>query len=130
MKYIPLAARICLSLVFLNAAINHAKGFAGFVEYIGTVLPLAPLLAVGTIAFQCLGVLSLILGYKVRIGALLLIVFLVPTSIFFHNFLAQPDQLGNFLKNVGLIGGLLMVLYTGAGAASLDALLHSRITES
>ncbi|MEB3269134.1 MAG: DoxX family membrane protein, partial [Leptolyngbya sp.] len=84
------------------------------------LLPLAPLLAAGTIAFQLLGALSLVLGYQVKIGALLLIIFLVPTNLLFHNFLMDASQLGQFLKNLGLIGGLLMVIYTGAGAVSLD----------
>jgi uncharacterized membrane protein YphA (DoxX/SURF4 family) len=39
----------------------------------------------------------------------------------FHNFLADPKEMTNFLKNLGLIGGLLMVYYAGAGAISLDA---------
>jgi len=120
MKYVPLIARICLALIFLNAGINHALGFSGFVDTIAQRLPLAPLLAVGTIAFQLLGAISLILGYKVKIGAILLIIFLIPTSLLFHNFVADSSQLTSFLKNLGLIGGLLMVIYTGAGAVSLD----------
>lgn len=120
MKYLPLAARICLALIFLNAGIKHLFGFAGFSEMIGQTLPLAPLLAIGTIAFQLLGALSLLLGYQIKIGAILLIVFLVPATLIFHNFLADPGQLNAFLKNLGLVGGLLLIIYTGAGAVSLD----------
>jgi putative oxidoreductase len=121
MKYLPLIARIALALIFLRAGINHAMGFSGFVDMIGQTLPLAPLLAIGTIVFQLLGALSLILGYKVNIGATLLIIFLVPTTVIFHNFIADPSQINAFLKNLGLIGGLLLVIYAGAGALSLDA---------
>jgi putative oxidoreductase len=120
MKYVPLISRVCLALVFLNAGIKHLLGFTGFVDNIAQVLPLAPLLAVGTIVFQLLGALSLILGYKVNLGATLLILFLIPATLIFHNFLADPAELGSFLKNLGLIGGLLMVIYTGAGVVSLD----------
>ncbi len=120
MKYLPLAARVFLSLIFLSAAYNHIVGFSGFVGVIGSRLPLAGLLAAGTIVFQLLGALSLILGYKTRWGASLLIVFLVPASLIFHNFIADAAQLNPFLKNVGLIGGLLMVIYAGAGPLSLD----------
>ncbi|HEY9889422.1 MAG TPA: DoxX family protein [Candidatus Obscuribacterales bacterium] len=121
MKYLPLVARIALALIFINAGINHLLGFEGFVAAIGQTLPLAPLLAVGTIVFQLVGALSLILGYKVNIGATLLILFLIPATLVFHNPLGNPGELGNFLKNIGLIGGLLMVIYAGAGAVSLDA---------
>ena len=89
---------------------------------IGQQLPLGALLAAGTVIFQLLGSLSLLLGYKVKIGAALLIVFLIPASLIFHN-PTDPMQLNAFLKNLGLIGGLLMLIYTGAGAASLDEAL-------
>ncbi|MEO0375906.1 MAG: DoxX family protein [Cyanobacteria bacterium P01_A01_bin.17] len=120
MTYLPLAARTCLALIFIKAGIDHLLGFSGFSEMIGQTLPLAPLLAVSTIVFQLLGGLSLILGYKIKIGALLLIVFLIPATLLFHNFIGDPSELNAFLKNVGLMGGLLMVIYTGAGAVSID----------
>jgi len=120
MNYLPLVARVALSLIFLTAGIRHLKGFSGFVDTIAQTLPLAPLLAVGAIVCLLLGSISLILGYKAKIGAVLLIIFLVPTTLIYHNFLANPGELNAFLKNLGLIGGLLMVFYTGAGALSID----------
>lgn len=120
MKYLPLAARICLALIFINAGIKHLIGFSAFVDTIAQKLPLALLLAVATIVFQLLGALSLVLGYKVKIGAILLILFLIPASLMFHNFIADPSQLNSFLKNLGLIGGLLLIIERGAGAVSLD----------
>ena len=121
MEYIALAARICLSLIFFKAGISHLTGFSGFVELIsGQGLPLAGLLAAGTVVFQLLGAISLLIGYKANIGSILLIVFLIPASLLFHNPIADPSQINDFLKNVGLIGGLLMVVYAGAGALSID----------
>ena len=120
MKYFPLIARIALALIFLNSGINHLLGFSGFVEMLGQTLPLASVLAIGTIAFQLLGAISLILGYKVNIGATLLILFLIPATLVFHNFLVDPSQLSSFLRNLGLIGGLLLVIYAGAGPLSID----------
>ena len=125
MKYLPLAARICLALIFLKAGITHLMGFGGFATMLGQQLALGGVLAAGTIIFQLLGSLSLLLGYKIKIGALLLILFLIPATLIFHNFVTDGEQLNAFLKNVGLIGGLLMVMYTGAGAASLDEALGS-----
>ena len=121
MEYIALAARICLCLVFLKAGISHLTGFSGFVKLIASQgLPLASILAAGTVIFQLLGALSLLIGYKTKIGSILLIIFLIPASLLFHNPIANPGQLNDFLKNVGLIGGLLMVVYAGAGALSVD----------
>lgn len=121
MEYIALAARICLCLIFFKAGISHITAFSGLVETISSQgLPLASLLAVGTVFFQLLGSVSLLLGYQTKIGSILLIIFLIPASVLFHNPLADPSQINDFLKNIGLIGGLLMVIYAGAGALSVD----------
>lgn len=121
MEYLALAARICLSLIFFKAGIDHLIGFSGFVETIASQgLPLAPLLAVGTVVFQLLGAISLLIGYKTNIGSILLIIFLIPATLMFHNPIADPSQWNAFLKNIGLIGGLLMVIYAGSGALSVD----------
>ena len=118
MKYLPLAGRICLCLVFLNAAIGKITGFSSTVEMMaGQGLPIPEILLIFTIAFQLLGGLSLLLGYKVRIGSILLILFLIPATFVFHN---PATDINGFLKNIGLIGGLLMVMYAGAGALSID----------
>ena len=121
MEYLALAARVCLSLIFFKAGISHLIGFSGFVELIGSQgLPLPSVLAVGTIFFQLLGAVSLLLGFKTEIGSILLIVFLIPASLMFHNPIADSSQINDFLKNISLIGGLLMVIYAGSGALSID----------
>lgn len=118
MKYLPLAARICLSLIFLKAGISHIFGYGDTVEMMaGQGLPIPDLLLIFTIIFQILGGLSLLLGYKVKIGSILLILFLIPATLVFHN---PTTDINGFLKNIGLIGGLLMVIYAGAGALSID----------
>lgn len=122
MKYLPLAARICLCIIFINSGIGKIFGFAGTAEMMaGRGLPIPQVLLIFTIAFQLLGGLSLLFGYKVQIGSLLLIVFLIPATLVFHNPIGNPDELNAFLKNIGLIGGLLMTMYVGAGALSIDS---------
>ena len=121
MKYIPLAARICLCIIFINSGIGKIFGFAGTASMMaGQGLPMPQILLIFTIAFQLLGGLSLLLGYKVKIGSTLLILFLIPATLVFHNPIGNPDELNSFLKNIGLIGGLLMTIYAGAGALSID----------
>ena len=118
MTCLPLAGRICLALIFLNAGVNHALGFSDFVPTIASKgLPIPSVLAVGAIIALLLGAISLVLGYKTQIGAILLIIFLVPTTLFFH---PVGSDLSNFLKNLALIGGLLMVISSGPGLISVD----------
>jgi putative oxidoreductase len=66
------------------------------------------------------GGLSVLLGYKARLGALLLIGFLIPATLIFHTNFSEPQQEIQFMKNLGLMGGLLMVVAFGAGPVSLD----------
>lgn len=87
-QFIPLIGRTFLATIFIHAAINKIFNFADTQTMMtGRGLPLAGVLLVGTIAVEILGGLSLVLGYKTRWGAWLLIVFLIPaTVIFSYNF--------------------------------------------
>lgn len=89
------------------------------------LVPLAGLLGLA-------GGLSVVLGYRARIGAWLLIVFLVPVTGIMHNFwalrdpMAQQLQLGFFLANLSRIGACLLIAYFGAGPISFDARAAAR----
>jgi putative oxidoreductase len=77
------------------------------------------------------GGLSLLLGFLTRIGAVGLFIFLIPTTLLFHNFWAAPEaqhqeQMVNFLKNLAVMGGLLMVVAYGAGPLSIDSAMRKR----
>src|SRR5262245_20828276 len=71
----------------------------------------APLLAWAAIAFEWLGAFCLATGFKKELGAALLILYLVPVTLLFHP-LSEPGQLTQFLKNVAIMGGLLLVVST------------------
>lgn len=120
-KYIPLVARSFLAVIFIYTGLNKVFNFAQTSESMAKAgLPIVGVLLVFTIAFQILGGLSIILGYKAEIGAILLIIFLIPATIVFHNPVADPSQFNNFFKNLSIIGGLLLVLTYGSGSLSLD----------
>ncbi|BAT56203.1 hypothetical protein NOS3756_52060 [Nostoc sp. NIES-3756] len=121
-KYIPLVARSFLAVIFIYAGLNKVFNFAATSESMAKAgLPIAGVLLVFTIAFQILGGLSIILGYKAQIGAILLIIFIIPATIVFHNPLADPSQLNNFFKNLSIMGGLLLILTYGSGNLSLES---------
>lgn len=126
--YVPPVARLLLAFIFLTAGINKLMDFNGTLEYMaqnGMTNSTGVLLA-GAIVFLLAGSVSLILGYHARIGAALLILFLIPTTLIFHAFWAVPQEQAQlqtiqFMKNLSLLGGLLLVLGQGSGAFSLDA---------
>src|SRR5262249_45262452 len=80
----------------------------------------------GAIAFLIARSVSGVLGYKARIGAFLLLVFLVLATYYFHDFLtlsdpqARQEQMIQFTKNLGLIGAVLLIIANGTGPLTLD----------
>lgn len=95
-------------------------------------VPLAPILVPLAGLLGLAGGLSVILGYRARIGAWLLILFLVPVTGIMHNFWAVRDpmmaqmQEGFFLANLSRIGACLLIAHFGAGPISLDARAAAR----
>ena len=120
-KYVPLLARIFLSLIFIKAGIDKLLEPGSTIQQMASKgIPLPGVLIVPTIILLIAGGLSVLLGFKARYGALGLIGFLIPTTLIFHTNFAQPMQEVQFLKNLGLMGGLLMVVAFGSGALSVD----------
>ena len=65
--------------------------------------------------------LAILTGFKTRIVAWVLFLYLIPVTFFFHNFWAaqgqeQQTQMINFLKNAAIMGGLLVLAVNGAGS--------------
>src|SRR5438128_5436674 len=132
----PLTAlgRLLLCTIFLMAAVGnkipHFGDVAKIMESVG--VPAPPFLLVGAIAFLVVGSLSVIAGYKARLGAALLLTFLVLASYYFHPFWklegqAQQEQMIHFMKNLSMMGSLLFVLANGSGPMSLDSWLTKRL---
>lgn len=118
---VPLIARILLSLIFFKSGIGKISDPAGTMQYMSAYgMPLVGLFLVGAIFCEIFGSLSILLGFKARLGAILLVIFLIPTTLIFHTNLADQMQMAMFLKNSAIIGGLLMIAYFGAGPISLD----------
>lgn len=127
MKYIPLVGRVLYSLIFILSGVNHLINFSRISEYTASLGVPAPALATIITGIMILaGGLSILIGYKVKVGALLLIIFLVPVTLVAHNFWAIEDavqsqiQMVMFLKNLALLGGALVFYYFGSGPLSLE----------
>lgn len=131
MRYVALPGRILFSLIFILSAFTHFSSqtihhaAAQGVPAPHVLVPLAGVMAL-------VGGLLVAVGYQARIGAILLIAFLVPVTLMMHNFWAVSDpglrmmQQINFLKNVSMLGAALMIVYFGAGPVSVDEWLRAR----
>lgn len=112
-----LIGRIVLGVYYLFNAFNHFRNLNMMAGYAASKGVPAPKLAVaGTGVLLLLGGLSILLGYQPYIGAILIIIFLVPVAFMMHNFWAVQDQqmkmmeMVNFMKNLALAASTLMFL--------------------
>jgi len=124
---LALVGRLLLAALFLPAGIGKITGFAGTVGYIASAgLPLPTVGALVAIVVEVVGSAALIAGYGTRLAALVLALFTLVASFFFHAFWAVPAEQQFvtqllFFKNIAVVGGLLTLSAWGAGAWSLDA---------
>lgn len=118
-RLVDAIGRVLLGLVFLHALLGKVTGFAAVSAAISAKgLPLAPLLLAMAMLLLAVGSLLLISGWRSRLGALLLLVFLIPTSLIFHGEVSDGAERIQLLKNVAIIGGLLLVANQPAGGRS------------
>jgi len=112
-----LIGRILLGFYYLFNAFNHFSQLPMMSQYAASKGVPAPKLAVGGSGLLLLlGGLSILSGYQPHIGAILIVLFLVPVALKMHNFWAVNDQqmkmveMVNFLKNFALAASALMFL--------------------
>ena len=122
-----LIGRILLVLIFLNSGIGKVGNFEGTAQYMAKAgMPYTSFFLLGAIFFELAGSLTVILGFLTRWGTLLLILFLIPTTLIFHGDFADRMQMIHFMKNVSMLGGCLFLLGAGPGRLSLDYLFNGR----
>lgn len=124
-NFLALAGRALFSSIFLLSGINHFRKQT--IDYAARQgVPLARLLVPLSGAMAIAGGLSVLLGFRPKIGAALLVGFLVPVSVKMHRFwgvkdpqVAQDQQI-HFMKNLSMLGGALLISRVGTGPFSLD----------
>jgi len=127
---IPLAAlagRILLSAIFIISGVMKFAAWDATAAYMASKgMPLIPVLLPLAALVEIAAGAMLVTGIGARWAALALFLFLVPTTLIFHNFWAyqgmdQQLQFQHFFKNLAIMGGLALIVGLGAGPASLDA---------
>src|SRR5262245_38233033 len=120
-----LLARLCLAAVFLYTGITEIQEtgeIAGMLAAHGYPIPVV--MAWGAAIAEIAGGVSLALGLLTPLGCLALILFLLPTTYTFHLpglLKGDPGQTVDTLKNLGLVGGLIALMFSGPGRFSIDA---------
>lgn len=126
-SFLMFFARLCIAAIFILAGVSKFMSFDQTAAYMASKgLTMIPLFLFGAATIEILGGLLLVFGYKTRLAAIILILFLIPTTLIFHDFwnLSGADQAAQqieFLKNLAILGGLLYVLAVGSGRCALDS---------
>jgi len=123
---VVLLGRVLFGLIFVMAGTNHfssqtiAYSASQGVPLAAFAVPLSGVIALA-------GGLSILLGYRAKIGAWLVVLFLACVTPMMHRFWAVTDpmmqqmQMVMFMKNLSMLGGALLISQFGAGPWSLDA---------
>jgi putative oxidoreductase len=121
-RYLPLVGRALIALPFIVSGVSKLAAPAATIAYIGSVgLPFPQVGLLIAIAVELGFATLLLLGYRVRPVAIVLALYCLATAIFFHRNFADQNQMINFFKNVMIFGGLLQIVYFGAGPVSIEA---------
>lgn len=117
MTIVFILGRILLGGFFIYNAYNHFKNLAGLTGYATMKrVPMAKESVMLSGALMALGGLSVLLGYHMVYGAMLLVLFLVPTTLVMHKFWKETDPQAKMMeqiqfgKNVALTGALLILI--------------------
>jgi putative oxidoreductase len=126
MELVILIGRVLFSLLFLSSGINHLTQRVGMTAYAkGAGVPMPDVAVTATGLMILAGGLSVLLGFYPRLGAWLLVAFLIPVAFTLHKFWGLPDpaqaanQRAHFMKNMSLAGAAMMIAYFGTGPYSL-----------
>jgi putative oxidoreductase len=125
MKIFVLLGRILFSAIFIISSFKHF--FPQTIQYAASQgVPYPSILVPLSGVIALLGGLSVLVGYKARLGAWLLVIFLIPVTLMMHKFWdvsnasAATLQQIMFLKNLSMLGGAFLIAYFGAGPLSID----------
>jgi putative oxidoreductase len=125
---IILIARLALSVLFLWSGVMKLLGYGAFVGYLQAKgVPFVAIAAAIATAIEVIGGIFLVIGFLIRPLGLVMAVYTIGTAVLGHDFwnvtdaALQHDMVIHFWKNVGIAGGFLLLMVTGAGGASVDA---------
>jgi putative oxidoreductase len=114
---IALLARWLISIIFVTSAYSKLFGWSANVEYLSSKhMPAVTLLLVVALIVEAAGSFCLITGLGARIAATVMFFYMIPVTFLLHEFMSV-----NFQKNLGIMGGLLMICAFGPGRIALEA---------
>ncbi len=122
---VPLLGRLMMTYIFATSGIAKVFGWSGNVTYMSTRhLPMIPVLLAVALLIEMAGSVCLVTGYQARIAAFVMFGYTTAVTVIFHNYWASSEMMAamqetHFRKNLAIMGGLLMLAYSGPGRWAL-----------
>lgn len=122
---IPLVGRLMITYIFVTSGIGKVFSWSDNVKYMSTRhLPMIPVLLAIAAVVELGGSICLITGYQARIAAFVMFLYTTAVTVIFHNYWAATGMMAgmqetHFRKNLAIMGGLLVLTYSGLGKWAL-----------
>ncbi|MCS5618470.1 MAG: DoxX family protein [Myxococcota bacterium] len=115
------SARICFTLIFFASGVTHFTDMAGYVRLMHEAIPFRDFWVVISGIVELAGALMILFDRHARLGAWLIVLFLVPVTITVHGYemvthkdpMMRAVQLSFFLKGIAMTGGALLITQYG-----------------
>ena len=117
--YFSLLGRILIALPFIMSGINKIINYGAFENYMSSAGIFSNMLPI-VIILEILAPLFILVGWRSRISAMLLAIFSICAAIIFHSDFSNQMQMGMFMKNLMIAGGLLILASMGPGQFSIN----------
>jgi putative oxidoreductase len=128
-----LIGRILFVLLFVESAYGRLSNFKANIDYVNMygIHSGVVFLLIAASVLEIAGLLLILTGFKIEIGTICLLIFMIPITFIFHAFwkitgMDMVNQMIHFMKNISIIGALFFILGTGAGPFSIDSFLAKK----
>jgi putative oxidoreductase len=128
---VPLLGRLMITYIFATSGVAKIFSWSDNVAYMSTRhLPLIPVLLAAALLIEVAGSVCLVTGYQARIAAFVMFWYTTAVTVLFHNYWAASQAMAgmqetHFRKNLAIMGGLLMLAYSGPGKWALGQRANS-----
>jgi putative oxidoreductase len=132
---IGLVARILFTLIFFLSGITHFTTMQTYVALMPAAIPIRAFWVAISGVVELIGAAMILLNYRPRLGAWLIVLFLVPVTIVVHGtaMLSLPDpawraaNVSFFLKGLTMIAGALFITQLGVGPPAISAKVDTKM---
>lgn len=129
--YADLIARIIIAFIFLYEAYDSIVYFKATKETMTAygITWRQDLLLTAVIFFLIVGSILVLIGYYASIGGFMILLYWLPFTFIVYSFWNDPEEVQRinsmyFMRNLGMVAALMLLIANGAGRYSVNRVIH------